>query len=150
PLKDYLKNASLHFGIVGLPSSPKGVRANALCWAGFGMYAKGKNKDAAWALLKYIAAEDGAKEFANYAFTAVKSIADSQGLSKDQYNAPIIAHLPNAKTLPEAATQFWGDCGDKAFHDNLEPVFLKGTALQDAMDAAAKQADACLADKAKS
>jgi multiple sugar transport system substrate-binding protein len=150
PLKDYMKNTALDFGIAGLPAGPKDTRANALCWAGFGIYSGSKNKDAAWALLKFIAAEDGAKEFANYAFTAVKSIAESQGLSTDKYNAPIIKDLPNAKTIPETLTPFWADCGDKAFHDNLEQVFLKDVSVQAAMDAAAKQADACLAEKAKS
>lgn len=146
PLKDFMKNPKLNFGTSGLPTGAKG-KANVLCWAGFALYAKSQNKDAAWAFLKYIAAGDGAKEFANYAFTAVKPIADSQGLSTDKYNAPIVKDLENVKQLPEAFHPRWVDCGEKAFKENLEQVLLKDVPVQVAMDAAVKAADACLAQQ---
>lgn len=146
PLKDFAKNTKLNFGTAGLPSGEKG-KANVLCWAGFALYSKSQNKDAAWAFLKYIAAGDGAKEFANYAFTAVKPIAESQGLSTEKYNAPIIKDLENVKQLPEVSHPKWVDCGEKYYKENLEQVLLKDVPVQQAMDAAVKAADACLAEK---
>jgi multiple sugar transport system substrate-binding protein len=146
PLKDFAKNTKLNFGTAGLPSGEKG-KANVLCWAGFALYSKSQNKDAAWAFLKYIAAGDGAKEFANYAFTAVKPIAESQGLSTEKYNAPIIKDLENVKQLPEVSHPKWVDCGEKFYKENLEQVLLKDVPLQQAMDAAVKAADACLVEQ---
>jgi multiple sugar transport system substrate-binding protein len=143
PLKDFQKNTDLHFGTAQLPQGKE--RANSICWAGFGMYSKSQNKDAAWAFLKYIAAEEGAKEFANYAFTAVKPIAEEQGLATDPFNAPIIKDLDNVKPLPDTKQPKWVDCAEKYFKEELEKVFLEDKEVQAAMDEAASKADACIA-----
>ncbi len=144
PLKDYKANPDLSFGTVELPTGPAG-KANALCWAGFTLNAKSENKDAAWKFLKYIAAGDGAKEFASYALTAVQAVADEQKLGEDEYDKQILNDLNNVKPLPEFTTPKWGECGEKNFKAGMEDVFLNGTSVQDAMDKAAADADACLA-----
>ena len=144
PIKDFRANKDLKFGTVSLPVGKKA--ANAICWAGFAMYAQGKNKDAAWKLMKFIGAEDGAKEFANYALTAVKSIAESQGLTKDPQDASIMAGLDQVVSPPEFRQERFNDCVDKAFKEKLEKIFADPTlGIQVSMDAAAKQADDCLA-----
>ncbi|MCL5999856.1 MAG: sugar ABC transporter substrate-binding protein [Chloroflexi bacterium] len=143
PLKDYLQNEKLNFGTAPLPQGKKA--ANAICWAGFGIYTKSQNKDAAWKWLKFIAAEDGAKEFANYALTAVKSIADEQGLTTDEKNAPIMKGLDLVVAPPEFRNAKFGDCVDKYFKENLEKVFLQDLDVQQALDTAAQQADDCFA-----
>ncbi|MEO8607938.1 MAG: sugar ABC transporter substrate-binding protein [Chloroflexota bacterium] len=146
PLNGYKDVADFHFGTAGLPSGSEG-KANVLCWSGFAMNADSQNKDAAWAFLKYIAVGDGAKEFANYGLTDVQSILDEQGLSTDEYHGPVIADLANVKPIPDALTQYWGDCGNKAFTDQFETVFKADVSVKDAMDAAATQADSCMAEK---
>lgn len=143
PLKDYIANTDLSFGTINLPMGKQ--RANSICWAGFAIYSQSPNKATAWAFLKHIAAGEGAKEFAEYAFTAVQPIAESQGLDTDQYNAPILKDLDNVKPLPEFTTAKYNDCVDKFFKENLEKVLLQGLGVQEAMDMAAQQADACLA-----
>jgi multiple sugar transport system substrate-binding protein len=143
PIKDYQKNTKLNFGTAPLPQNKKA--ANAICWAGFAMYSKGQHKDAAWQWLKYIAAGDGAKEFANYALTAVKSIADAQGLTKDPQNAPIMAGLNLVIPPPDFRNAKFADCEDKYFKENLEKVFLKDLDVKQALDTAAKQTDDCFA-----
>jgi multiple sugar transport system substrate-binding protein len=143
PLKDFQKNTDLHFGTAQLPKGKD--RANSICWAGFAMYSKGQNKDAAWAFLKYIGAEEGANEFAKYALTAVKPIAEKQGLATDPLNAPIIKDLENVKPLPDTKQPKWVDCAEKYFKEEMEKVFLEDKVVQTAMDEAASQADACIA-----
>jgi len=133
PLSDYKKATELKFGTVELPSGPKG-KSNVLCWSGFALYKGSKNKDAAWAFLKHIATGAGAKEFATYGLTAIKSIADAQGLSKDQYQASVIRDLDNVKPLPEATTPYWAECGNKAFSDQFETVFSANVSIKEAMD----------------
>ena len=142
PLKDYQK-ANLPLGTLPLPKGKKA--ANAICWAGFAMYAKSANKDAAWQWLKFVGAGEGASEFASYALTAVKSIADKQGLTKDEVNAPIMAGLDLVVPPPALRNLKFTDCGEKYFKENLEKVFLSGMAVQAAMDDAAKKADECIA-----
>jgi multiple sugar transport system substrate-binding protein len=145
PLKDFQKNTDLHFGTAPLPMGKE--RANSICWAGFAMYSKSENKDAAWAFLKHITAEEGAQDFANYAFTAVQPIAEQQGLSTDPFNAPIIKDLENVKPLPDTMQPKWVDCAEKYFKEELEKVFLEDKDVQAAMDEAAAQADACIAQQ---
>ncbi|MCC9077730.1 sugar ABC transporter substrate-binding protein [Litorilinea aerophila] len=144
PLKDYLANESLNFGVSGLPTGPAG-KANVLCWAGFALNKASENKETAWDFLKYIAAGDGAKEFANYAFTAVRAIAESQHLDTDEYNAPIIADLENVRPLPEFTNPRFQECVETPFKEQLERVFLEDISVQEAMDAVAASAEACLA-----
>ncbi len=146
PLKDYKKIDGFHFGTIGLPGGPVG-KANTLCWAGLAMNSASENKDAAWTFLKYIAAGDGAMEFANYAFSAVQAVVEAQGLATDEYDGPIVADVANAVPIPDSYTPYASECVVAPFQSHLEEVFLKGVAVQDAMDAAAKDAQACLDSK---
>jgi len=143
PLKDYQKQSGFNFGILPFPKGKQ--TANAICWAGFGINAQSQNKDAAWQWLKFVGAGDGAQGFADYALTAVKSIADKQGLTKDPLNAPIMAGLGVVVAPPSLRNVKFTDCGEKYFKEQLEKVFLENKAVQAAMDDAAKQADDCLA-----
>lgn len=141
PLKDFLKNQSLNFGTMGLPVVKS--HSNSICWAGFAIYSKSQNKDTAWAFLKWIGAGQGAQEFAKYAFTDVKAIADLQGLTSDPYNTNIMTDLQYVHPLPDTLQAKWVDCGEKYFKEQLEKVFLEGKDVQSAMDTAAQEADAC-------
>lgn len=150
PLDGYLNGDSaltFNFGTTQLPQGAEG-RANALCWAGFAMYSGSENKDAAWEFLKYIGVGDGAAEFAEYALTDVVRIVEAQGLDTDPYNASIIADLEFARPIPESYSPFWLDCGEKFFKQELETVLEGDVEVRAAMDLAASEADACLAEKA--
>jgi multiple sugar transport system substrate-binding protein len=152
PMNSYITGDSaltFDFGANILPAGAKG-NANALCWAGFGLNSSSQNKDAAWAFLKYIGAGDGAKEFAKYALTDVISIVEEQGLDTDPYKGSVIADLANVKPIPEAMTPYWADCGNKFFVQEISTVLEGDVGVKEAMDKAAAQADACLAEKAKS
>jgi multiple sugar transport system substrate-binding protein len=150
PLNGYLTGDSaltFNFGTNILPAGPEG-NGNALCWAGFGLYSGSQNKDAAWEFLKYIAVGEGAEQFATYALTDVVRIIEAQGLDTDPYKGSVIADLANVQRIPETYTPFWADCGFKFFTQELATVLEGDAVVQDAMDLAASQADACLAEKA--
>jgi multiple sugar transport system substrate-binding protein len=144
PVSDYEKNPDLNFGTVQLPAGPSGTEANVLCWAGFGMYSGGTNKDAAWAFLRYIAAGQGAKAFAGYAFTDVKSIAEEQGLTSNPYTGPIVDELQYVVPIPALATPKFSECVGQSFSDEIQKIFLQDKDVQTAMDDAASAADTCL------
>ncbi|MBI1257825.1 MAG: extracellular solute-binding protein [Chloroflexi bacterium] len=146
PLNDYKAVDGFNFGTMGLPSGSAG-NANVLCWSGFALYSGSQNKDAAWDFLKYIATGDGAKEFANYAWTDVKSIIDEQGLASQPLTAPIVTDLANVKPIPDSMSPNWADCGDHFFVQEISTVLEGDVGVKDAMDKAASEGDACLADK---
>jgi multiple sugar transport system substrate-binding protein len=143
PLSTYKADPKLNFGTAMLPMGKQ--HGNSICWAGFAMYSKSQNKDAAWAFLKFIGAEEGAQEFAKYAFTGVKPIAELQGLTTDPYNMFIMKDLEYIHSLPNTLYPKFGECVEKYFQEQLEKVFLEDKPVKDAMDAAAQAADACLA-----
>ncbi|NPV08404.1 MAG: sugar ABC transporter substrate-binding protein [Anaerolineae bacterium] len=143
PLADFKANPNLNFGTVGLPMGKQ--HANSICWAGFALYSESPNKDTAWAFLKYIAAEEGAEAFADYALTAVAPIAEAQGLTEDPYDGPIIEDLQYLHPLPEFRTMYFSECVEQNFKAAVERLLLQGGDVQAAMDEAAAAADACLA-----
>ncbi len=145
PLNGYKTVEGLNFGTSGLPAGSAG-NANVLCWSGFALYTGSQNKDAAWDFLKYISAGEGAKEFANYAWTPVKSIIEEQGLDTDEFAAPIVADLANVKPIPDSMSPNWAACGDHFFTQEFATVVAGDVAVQDALDKAVEQGDACLAD----
>lgn len=147
PLSAWQEVPDLNFGTTGLPSGPAG-EANALCWAGFAMSSTSENKDLAWAWIKHVAAEEGAEAFADYAMSAVEPIVEAQGLDQDPYNAPIINDLNNVKPIPEFTGPNWLTCGEAAFKAHLERVFVEGVSVEEALNAASAEADACLAENA--
>lgn len=145
PLRDFIENPELNFGTVGLPEADKA--ANTICWAGFGLYSGSDNEGAAWDFLKYLAAGDGAQVFARHAFTAVQPIAEAQGLSEDEYNAPIVDDLENVMPPPDLTTPFYGECVGSKFSQAIEQLLIEGGDVQQVLDDAAAQADDCLATK---
>jgi len=146
PLNGYKAVSGLNFGMMSLPSGSAG-NANVLCWSGFFLYSGSQNKDAAWDFLKYIAAGEGAKEFAKNGWTPVVSIAHEQGLDTDPLTAAVVADLANLKPIPDQLSQYWPDCGDKYFGPEFTTVLENGVSVKDAMDNLAAEGDACLADK---
>jgi multiple sugar transport system substrate-binding protein len=144
-INGYIKDptVSKFLGIAGLP---KGAQSgNSICWAGFAVYSKSANKDAAWAFLKWVGADKGAQAFANYALTDVQSIAQAQGKTTDPYWAPVMTDLANVHPLPDFTTTKFSDCVNTPFGAALGDYFNKGGDLQTIMDKTAATADACLA-----
>jgi len=143
PMSQYTEDATLHVGTVGLPAGT--ARANSICWAGFGMYSKSENKDAAWAFLRWIGADKGAQAFAEYALTDVQAIATAQGKTTDPYWGPVMNDLQYVKPLPDFTTTKFSDCVNTPFMAALESYFTSGGDLKTIMSDTAKTADACLA-----
>jgi multiple sugar transport system substrate-binding protein len=145
PLGDYIKNKDISIGTSQLPQGKQ--RGNSICWAGFGMYSKSQNKDAAWAFLRWIGADKGAEAFANYALTDVKPIADAQGKTADPYYGPVMADLNNVHPLPDFTNPKFGDCVATPFQAALEDYFTNGGDLKTKLTDVATKADACLAQQ---
>ncbi len=146
PLAGYIKDTTMSFGTTQLPAGPSGTRANSICWAGFALYSKGQNKDAAWAFLRWMGADKGAESFANYALTDVKAIADSQGKTTDPYYASVMADLGVVHPLPDFTTMKFNDCLNTPLTKALDAYFTAGSGdLAASMKQVATAADACLA-----
>ena len=143
PMSGYIKDATMSFGTAQLPQGT--ARANSICWSGFALYSKSKNKEAAWAFLRWVGGDKGAYQFANYALTDVKAIADAQGKTTDPYYASVMADLAVVHPLPDFTTTKFNDCLNTPFSAALDGYFSKGGDLKTIMSGVATAADACLA-----
>jgi multiple sugar transport system substrate-binding protein len=142
PLSGYEQDPKLNFGTAMLPQGKQ--RGNSICWAGFAMYSKSQNKTTAWAFLRWMGAGPGAQEFAKYALTDVKAIADLQGLTSDPFNAPIMRDLANVKPLEILSNLNYNKCVDGPLATAIQTYFLKGGDLKTLLTGVATQADPCL------
>ncbi|RKP46711.1 sugar ABC transporter substrate-binding protein [Cohnella endophytica] len=140
PVMDYEKNPDLSFGVAQLPVGPSGA-ANTICYAGYGLYSKSANKEAAWNYLKYLTGPEGQEVMAEFAFTAVKSTSEKLGQASNEHLKPFLDDLANLKEFPEKTSTYFGASGGKAMGAVLEKMMLgKPIDVKKELDAAAKQA----------
>lgn len=141
PVENYKKNSELSFGVVQMPVGPSGA-ANTICYAGYGLYSKSSNKQAAWDYLKYLTGPEGQELLAAHAFTAVKSTAEKLGQTNDPVLKPFLDDIPNIKDFPEKVSPFFGVSGGKSLQAVLEKILLgKPIDIKNELDTAAKQGD---------
>ncbi len=139
PISGYQADPKLNFGVAQLPMGTQ--RGNSICWSGYAMSSKSTNKLTAWAFLKFVAAGQGAQEFAKYALTADKQIADLQGLTTDPLNAPIMADLANVKPLEILSNLNYNTCVDGPLSTAIQTYMLKGGDLKALLTDVATKAD---------
>jgi multiple sugar transport system substrate-binding protein len=122
PEAGYLKNPNIDLGVVGPPAGK--VRANVLFWGGFGIANATENLDAACRFLKFYTGTDGAEVWKDWALPAVKSVADSSGLSKDPIEGVWISELDHLAPRAYVFTPYWGQTADPALSKALETVLI--------------------------
>ncbi|MEM4847742.1 MAG: sugar ABC transporter substrate-binding protein [Thermosphaera sp.] len=140
PLAGYRDNPNLNFGVVGLPQ--KETRANAICWAGFGLYSQSQNKDAAWLFLRHIGGEPGARVFGGHALPAVPAVVEELGLEADEHVSVVLNELQYLHPLPDMRTRWFNDSVANYFGEALERLLTQGGDVQAELDNAAARAQA--------
>ena len=137
------KNPNVTLGVVAPPMDK--VRANVLFWGGFGIAASSKDPATAFKYLSFISGEPGAQVWKDWALPAVKSVADSSGLSKDPIDGVWIAELNNLVPRAYTYTSYWNETADPALRKVLETVILDPKAdVKALLTQAAKDAQAAL------
>ena len=148
PQAGFKTNPNISLGVVAPPKDK--VRANILFWGGFGIATSSNEPDTAFKYLSYVSGEPGAQVWKDWALPAVKSVADSSGLSKDPIEGVWIGELnyliPRAYTL----TPYWNETADPALRKVLESVIIDPNAdVKGLLAQAAKDAQAALDKLAK-
>jgi ABC-type glycerol-3-phosphate transport system substrate-binding protein len=115
------------------------VRANVLFWGGFGIASSSKYPDTAFKYLSYVSGEPGAQVWKDWALPAVKSIADSSGLSSDPIEGVWIAELNHLVPRAYTFTPYWNETADPALRKVLESAILNPDADVNALLAQAAQ-----------
>jgi multiple sugar transport system substrate-binding protein len=143
PQSGFKKNPNIDLGVVAPPKDK--VRANVLFWGGFGIASSSKDPDTAFKYLSYVSGEPGAQVWKDWALPAVKSVADSSGLSKDPIEGVWIGELNYLAPRAYTFTPYWNETADPALRKVLESVILDPKADVKALLAqAAKDAQAAL------
>jgi len=149
PLTGYESNPDLDFGIVELPQGPKG-EVNSIFYAGYGLYTKSDNKEAAWDYLKFLTGAPGSSVFADHAFSAVKSVAEEKGQTTDELQKPFVDGVAHVQMFPERLSPYYQATGSKAFGEMMERLMLgEKMDISNALDEAAKKSEEALEKEKK-
>ncbi len=122
PQSGFKTNPNITLGVVAPPQDK--VRANILFWGGFGIATSSTQPDTAFKYLSYVSGEPGAQVWKDWALPAVKSVADSSGLSKDPIEGVWIGELNHLAPRAYTFTPYWNETADPALRKVLESVIL--------------------------
>ena len=144
------KNPNIDLGVAPPPQDK--LRANVLFWGGFGVATTAKAPDAACKFLSFYTGEPGAKIWKDWALPAVKSVAESAGLTTDPIEGVWIGELDHLVPRAYTFTPYWNEAADPALRKALETVLLDpgadvATVMQQAAQEAQKALDEQLAKK---
>lgn len=143
PQSGYKTNENIELGVVAPPQDK--VRANILFWSGFGITTTAKDPAKAYQFLQYYTGEPGAQVWKDWALPAVKSVAESSGLSKDPIEGVWINELNYLKPRAYTYTKYWNETADPALRKALETVILQPNSdVTAVMKQAAQEAQAAL------
>lgn len=143
PQAGLLKNPNIDLGVINPPSDK--VRANILFWGGFGIASSSTDPDTACKFLVYYVGEPGAQVWKDWALPAVKSVAESSGLSTDPIQGVWIGELNHIAPRAYTYTKYWNETADPALRKALETVLLDPNAdVAAVMKQAAQEAQKAL------
>jgi len=140
PEDGYSKAANFHYGVVGLPQHK--ARANAVCYAGLGLYKGSKNPDQAWLFLRYIGGQQGQTAFAANGLPSMPSVADSLKISQNPTRSIFLTENKYLKPLPDMRTRYWNDTTNKFWGEAMDTLLSEGGDVQAVLTDAAQKADA--------
>lgn len=143
PQSGFLKNPNISLGVVAPPKDK--ARANVLFWGGFGISSTSKDPKTTFTFLSYYVGEPGAKVWQDWALPAVKSVAESSGLTQDPIEGVWIGELNHLVARAYTFTPYWNETADPALRKVLETVILDPKAdVKAVLTQAAKDAQVAL------
>lgn len=143
PQGGFKTNPNISLGVVAPPQDK--VRANILFWGGFGIATSSSQPEIAFKYLSFVSGEPGAQVWKDWALPAVKSVADSSGLSADPIEGVWIGELNHLVPRAYTFTPYWNETADPALRKVLESVIIDPNADVTALLAqAATEAQAAL------
>lgn len=143
PQAGFLENPNIDLGVAPPPQDAK--RANVLFWGGFGIASTSRYPSQSYTFLTYYTGKEGAEVWKDWALPAVKSVADSSGLSTDPIEGVWINELNYLAPRAYTFTNYWNESANPALRKALETVILdKFADVTDVMQTAAKEAQAAL------
>ena len=122
PQSGFRTNPNISLGVVAPPQDK--VRANILFWGGFGIATSSLQPETAFKYLSFVSGEPGAQVWKDWALPAVKSVAESSGLSADPIEGVWIGELNYLVPRAYTFTPYWNETADPALRRVLESVIL--------------------------
>ena len=122
PQGGFKTNPNISLGVVAPPQDK--VRANILFWGGFGIATSSLQPETAFKYLSFVSGEPGAQVWKDWALPAVKSVAESSGLSADPIEGVWIGELNHLVPRAYTFTPYWNETADPALRRVLESVII--------------------------
>ncbi|MNJ63174.1 hypothetical protein D3C77_590540 [compost metagenome] len=106
----------------------------------------GKNKEAAWELIKFMSGEEGIKIITanKFAFSPVISVDEENGYASDPYLEAFAKELEGSdKLIAGMRNESWSEAEDM-IRAGVQAIFYNNADIKSTLDDAAKQAQAVL------
>ncbi len=150
PQASLMDNPNIDLGVAPPPQDVE--RANVLFWGGFGVSTTSAHPKTATNFLTFYAGAPGAEVWKDWALPAVRSVADSSGMSKDPIEGVWIGELEHLVPRAYTFTNYWNETADPALRSALEAAILTqnadiGALMTQAAQEAQTSLDALLANK---
>lgn len=143
PQGGLLENPNVDLGVAPPPQGK--VRANVLFWGGFGVASTSDHPQTAADFLTFYAGEEGAAVWKDWALPAVRSVAESSGMSANSIEGVWIGELDHLVPRAYTYTPYWNETADPALRNALEAAILQRNAnISDIMAKAAQEAQSAL------
>ncbi|WP_460327103.1 ABC transporter substrate-binding protein [Paenibacillus sp. YSY-4.3] len=146
PLGDILKEGKLDIGTVTHPLPEGGSLKGIIHTSGYSMPKSGKNKEAAWELIKFMSGEEGIKIITanKFAFSPVISVDEENGYATDPYLEAFAKELEGSdKLIASMRNEKWSEAEDM-IRAGVQSIFYNNADIQSTLNDAAKQAQAVL------
>ena len=147
PLATFKDDKSLSFDVVSPPVPAKGVALKPIIHSStWSMFAKARNKDATWQLIRYLADPEGLRILTAgfWAIPSIPSVSQEMGFTTD----PILRKFVDVGSRPTIAPVFvrnakWFEA-DNEFLAALQKIFISNADIQSTLDDAAARMDKIL------
>ncbi len=146
PVNDIVKAGKIDLGIVTHPVPEGGTLKGIVHTSGYSMPKNGKNKDAAWELIKFMSGPEGSKIITadKFSFSPVKAVDEASGYANDPLLKPFAEELKNSdKIIAGNRYEKWSQAEDM-LKSAIQAIFVNGADVKSTIDKAAKDAEKVL------
>lgn len=147
PIQSFNADTSLSYGIVTPPVPKAGMKFSPVLHASaWGMFAKSKNKEAAWKVIKFFGGVEGSEVAGEkkWAIPSIPAITEKLGFKTDTYLKEVVKVADMQRDVPTFIySPKWFEA-DTEFQKALENIMMANAPIQETLTAAAKKMDKIL------
>jgi len=140
-VKGDLDKSDIEYGTAMIPKGPEGERAGIIAAAGWAVNSKGKNKEAAYELAKWLSGPEAQKIRAKDGKVLPATLTDLEEVKSTEVSEKAVIDMMDYAKKPVTMLSSNGPIFVEEFGNAMEKVLLKKSSVEDAFNEAAANVD---------